>query len=204
MDKSIIIIFSSSDCLYENISKNLPPDLYDVRLFGHQEEIDDFIDSPYKIDVLIIDNIPYRTDILSIYAKHVFTFVDSGFKHHILLKRPLILADFLSEIEASLSVKKVFAFIDGNIYCELRSSFAQKNGEIIKFSHIENTIFKHIILSKDFYLSKELLQKDVWKYSKNVETTTIEQSMNKLRNALPNGLLAPYLEGYKLFAKKIY
>lgn len=203
MDRKCIIIVSSQDFLYHNISANLSEETYDIRLFNAEEEIENFISNPQRIDALIIDDITYKIDLLSIYSRIFFSFQDLKLKRQILLRKPLILADFLSEIEVGLKSNKIFSVIDGNVYCELRAVFVQKNGEIIKLSQIENLVLKHILLSKDFYISKDILQRDVWKYSKDAQTTTIDQSMQKLRKALPKGLLVSFKNGYKLTAEKM-
>lgn len=204
MDKKIIVIASGQDFLYQNISNNLDSSLYEVKIFKDGNSIDAFLKDPFKIDALIIEDIVSNANILSIYARNVFVFSDLGVKHQILLRKPLMLSLFLQEVKNGAQSKKAFLFVDGNIYCEVRSSFTIQSGSVIRLSHTENAALKHILLAKDYYLSKESLQQNVWKYSKDAETTTIEQSMKRLGSVLPEGVLRPFEEGYKIFAEKIY
>lgn len=204
MNNKSIIISSSKSIIYENLCHNLGGANPDIILLDSKELVDNFISSPIKIDVLIIENIEYKSDILALYSKYVFSFIQTNIKHQILLKKPLNLPNFLQEIKSALSGEKSFIFVDGNIYCELRSSFTLSHGEIIKLSNIENIVLKHIFLSKECYISKEYLRDNVWKYSKKAETKTIEQTMHNLRYILPKGLLAPFEDGYKIYAKEIY
>ena len=204
MDKKIIIIVSSQDVLYQNIATNLGHDFCEIKTFKDKNSIEEFTKNPFKIDVLIIDDITQSLEWLVIYARNVFSFSDIGIKPQMLISKPLMLSSFLVELYNAIESKKIFVYIDGNIYCEVRSSFVRKDASILKLSHTENAVLKHILLAKDFYLSKASLQENVWKYSKEAETTTIEQSMKKLRSLLPNGLLEPYEKGYKLLAQKIY
>lgn len=204
MDKKLIIILSSKNILYDSLSNNIHNQKANIRLLQCRKSIDDILSLPIKIDVLIIDDIDYKSDILAIYSKYVFSFLKTKIKHQIFLKKPLNFPNFLQEVNSALLNDKAFIFIDGNIYCELRSSFTSRNGEVIKLSHIENLVLKRIILSDDYFVTKESLKENVWKYSKKSETKTIEQSMHNLRMVLPEGFLAPLKDGYKIFGKEIY
>ena len=63
----------------------------------------------------------------------------------------------------------------------------------------ENAVIRELILSKDFFISREYLLKNIWKYSANSQTTTVETCMNKLYSKLPRGMLKQLNEGYQLY-----
>lgn len=200
MSKSLIIILGGGKYLFQTIKENLP---FDIEFFEDKKDIDKFLTNPRRIDAFIIDTPAYNVDQIANYARNIYSFFDLKIKHQIILKKPINLADLLSELEVSVKNNKLFIILDKHIYSEMRSDFICSNGKILKLSHIENLVLKHLLLSKDFYLSKESLQENVWKYSKRAETTTMQQTILKIKKALPDRLLRPYKDGYKIFAEEI-
>lgn len=194
-----IVIIGSDDLLYKALKEALGSN---ILLLRDKISIEKYIKSPIKITTLIIEEEQDNIDKLSCFAQFVFSFVDAKIKHQIMLKKPIKLSDFIDEIENTICNKKIFRLLGDYVYCELRSSFIKTNGGIIKLSNIENKVMRAIILSQDFYISKDTLQKDVWKYSIAAETNTIEQNMQKLRNVLPDGFLRVFKDGYKIFVEK--
>jgi DNA-binding response OmpR family regulator len=200
MYKGLIIIVSEDNYLFQAIQENLH---IDIELLKHKSDIDNFLTNPRRIDVLIIDILAYNINQISNYARNIYVFSDLKIKHQIILKKPINLANFLGEILSNINNKKLFSILDKHIYSEARSDFTCSDGKILKLSSIENLVMKNLLISEDFCLSKEFLRENVWKYSKKAETTTMQQTILKLKKALPNGLLKPCKDGYKIFAKEI-
>ena len=74
------------------------------------------------------------------------------------------------------------------------SRFTPKTLETLK-------VMREFLLAKDFFITREYLLQNIWKYSSNSETTTIEACMNKLRNKLPNATIEYSKDGYQLYAE---
>lgn len=53
----------------------------------------------------------------------------------------------------------------------------------------ENTLIAKLLLAKDHILSKEEILRDIWGYSNNSETSTLETHISRLKNKLPNNLI---------------
>ncbi len=100
--------------------------------------------------------------------------------------KPLVLNNFLNLLQASINIYENSSegYLNFNQY-ELRPSkkeiLNQRNNEIIKLTEKEVAIIKYLYKAKDKIVSKNELLQEVWGYSPEVTTHTIETHIYRLR-----------------------
>jgi DNA-binding response OmpR family regulator len=105
------------------------------------------------------------------------------------ISKPLRLNNFLKIIQGVNNSQDIFCVINNDfIYNEkLHTLSSQENS--IRLTAKENNIFKSMLLSTDFRIEKEFLLKNVWKYHKNSESSTIDTHLYRLKAKLPDNML---------------
>ena len=100
--------------------------------------------------------------------------------------KPLILNNFLNLLQAGINIYENSSdgYLNFNQY-ELRPSKKEilnlRNGEVIKLTEKEVAIIKYLYKAKDKIVSKNELLQEVWGYSPEVTTHTIETHIYRLR-----------------------
>lgn len=193
----LIVVLSEDKILYQSLVDNI--DDLDISIIHAQDisEAKKILATNHKTTVTIVDKWSGDTAFITNYSKYIFSFAPNKLKHSILFKKPHRMADFIAEIKKSISNNKLFCIINGGILDELRSTIIFPT-EILRLTEQENIIMRAFVLSQDFFITREMLLKNIWKYSENSETTAVESCMNKLRNKLPQGMLEQSKDGYQL------
>lgn len=176
------------------------------------------IDEEILPDVVIIDDkVEVFAEIRALYknipliflASGKYEIVESGL--NIVLKKPFSLMRFLDVLRSANNKldNSEEGYLNLGAY-ELRPSDKEieniNNSEITKLTEKEVNILKYLYKFADAYISKNDLQKNVWKYNENVSTHTVETHIYRLRRKVEkNG--APQLiltdkGGYKLNTEK--
>lgn len=100
--------------------------------------------------------------------------------------KPLVLNNFLNLLQAGINIYENSSdgYLNFNQY-ELRPSKKEilnlRNGEVIKLTEKEVAIIKYLYKAKDKIVSKNELLQEVWGYSPEVTTHTIETHIYRLR-----------------------
>ncbi len=100
--------------------------------------------------------------------------------------KPLILNNFLNLLQAGINIYENSSdgYLNFNQY-ELRPSKKEilnlRNGEVIKLTEKEVAIIKYLYKAKDKIVSKNELLQEVWGYSPEATTHTIETHIYRLR-----------------------
>lgn len=100
--------------------------------------------------------------------------------------KPLVLNSFLNLLQAGINIYENSSdgYLNFNQY-ELRPSKKEilnlRNGEVIKLTEKEVAIIKYLYKAKDKIVSKNELLQEVWGYSPEVTTHTIETHIYRLR-----------------------
>ncbi len=100
--------------------------------------------------------------------------------------KPLVLNNFLNLLQAGINIYENSSdgYLNFNQY-ELRPAKKEilnlRNGEVIKLTEKEVAIIKYLYKAKDKIVSKNELLQEVWGYSPEVTTHTIETHIYRLR-----------------------
>jgi hypothetical protein len=183
-----VILLTRSNLLANSIKDNL----LDADFFYIYNDYQALVNFHNKINLLIIDlsdltlgNIWHHKikTIVNLTSKNKFS------QDEINISKPLRLNNFLKIIQGVNNSQDIFCVINNDfIYNEkLHTLSSQENS--IRLTAKENNIFKSMLLSTDFRIEKEFLLKNVWKYHKNSESSTIDTHLYRLKAKLPDNML---------------
>ncbi len=127
---------------------------------------------------------------------------------NIIISKPLSLNDFLNQLKSSIYILENSAegYLHFNNY-ELRPSSKEilnlRNNELIKLTEKEVAIIRYLYKAQNKIVSKNELLQEVWGYSPDVTTHTIETHIYRLRQKVEHDDLSAQLivtedGGYKL------
>ena len=183
-----VILLTRSNLLANSIKDNL----LDADFFYIYNDYQALVILHNKINLLIIDlsdltlyNIWHHkiNTIINLTSKNKFS------QDEINISKPFRLNNFLKIIQGVNNSQDIFCIINNDfIYNEkLHTLSSQENS--IRLTAKENNIFKSMLLSTDFRIEKEFLLKNVWKYHKNSESSTIDTHLYRLKAKLPDNML---------------
>ncbi len=183
-----VILLTRSNLLANSIKDNL----LDADFFYIYNDYQALVNFHTKINLLIIDFSDLTLD--NIWHHKIKTIVNLTSKNkfsqdEINISKPLRLNNFLKIIQGVNNSQDIFCIINNDfIYNEkLHTLSSQENS--IRLTAKENNIFKSMLLSTDFRIEKEFLLKNVWKYHKNSESSTIDTHLYRLKAKLPDNML---------------
>ncbi|HJK85172.1 MAG: DNA-binding response regulator [Alphaproteobacteria bacterium] len=183
-----VILLTRSNLLANSIKDNL----LDADFFYIYNDYQALVNFHNKINLLIIDLSDLTLD--NIWHHKIKTIVNLTSKNkfsqdEINISKPLRLNNFLKIIQGVNNSQDIFCIINNDfIYNEkLHTLSSQENS--IRLTAKENNIFKSMLLSTDFRIEKEFLLKNVWKYHKNSESSTIDTHLYRLKAKLPDNML---------------
>lgn len=201
--KKQIVLLSENDSMMEAVenchfgaSANLVSQEYchislpclDSRL-RRNDNVSTSIFSLPKIDLLIADSV----DILLPYYK-IKTIINIGGENslspdEIRFTKPFRLNKLLKLVERTVNRPDIFCAINNDLIYNEVSCTLNTSEKSIKFTEKENEIFKFILLSTDFSITKEMLMKSIWQYHEDTESLTLDTHLYKLKTKLPKGML---------------
>ena len=126
---------------------------------------------------------------------------------NIYVKKPFSLMSFLDVLRAANnnldnSVDGYLCFNGYELRPNLREIADIKSGSVVKLTEKEVSILKYLYKNQNGYVSKNDLQRNVWKYSEDVTTHTIETHIYRLRQKVEQAdgrrLIVTDNGGYKL------
>lgn len=183
-----VILLTRSNLLANSIKDNL----LDADFFYIYNDYQALINFHNKINLLIIDLSDLTLD--NIWHHKIKTIINLTSKNkfsqdEINISKPFRLNNFLKIIQGVNNSQDIFCVINNDfIYNEkLHTLSSQENS--IRLTAKENNIFKSMLLSTDFRIEKEFLLKNVWKYHKNSESSTIDTHLYRLKAKLPDNML---------------
>lgn len=183
-----VILLTRSNLLANSIRDNL----LDADFFYIYNDYQALVNFHNKINLLIIDLSDLTLD--NIWHHKIKTIINLTSKNkfsqdEINISKPFRLNNFLKIIQGVNNSQDIFCVINNDfIYNEkLHTLSSQENS--IRLTAKENNIFKSMLLSTDFRIEKEFLLKNVWKYHKNSESSTIDTHLYRLKAKLPDNML---------------
>ena len=187
-----------------------------ITLYAHDFTVLPQDDENNLIDMIILDEKPQELETLR--AHHPNTpiillqkegddSVASSVLNHVIFK-PLSLEKLLNQIQAGINFldNSEAGYLSFNRY-ELRplqkEIYNERNGETIKLTEKEVAIIKFLYKNKDKIVAKNDLLQEVWGYSPEVSTHTIETHIYRLRQKVEHDdtsaqLIVTEDGGYKL------
>ncbi|MFV0625990.1 MAG: response regulator transcription factor [Alphaproteobacteria bacterium] len=187
-----IIFFSESQHFAEDIKEQ-------IALYAPEYNFYTEYDSEMVYDVVLLDDgeeiirkireYGFNVPIIYLLSKEDETIPFSS--SDIVMKKPIKLDEFLDFLKSSINLfdKSESGYIKFNSY-ELRPMakeiLNERDGEVIKLTEKEVAILKYLYKSNKIVSKTDLLQ-DVWGYSPESSTHTIETHIYRLRNKVEEG-----------------
>ena len=198
-------------------NKDFAADLSEqIMLYAHDFTVLPQDDENSLIDMIILDE--KAEDLENLRTHHPNTpiillqkegddSVTSSVLNHVIFK-PLSLEKLLNQIQAGINLldNSEAGYLSFNRY-ELRplqkEIYNERNGETIKLTEKEVAIIKFLYKNKDKIVAKNDLLQEVWGYSPDVSTHTIETHIYRLRQKVEHDdasaqLIVTEDGGYKL------
>ena len=132
---------------------------------------------------------------------------DASIYADVVIKKPFILAKFLKKIEENTLIPKIrhkecINFKEYNLYPVKKEIISSITGTVVKLTEREVTILKYLYNNSPETISKEELLENVWGYSAEMTTHTIETHIYRLRQKVEqeggSQLIITENSGYKL------
>lgn len=180
--------------LFISDNQNFRQDLCEqITLYAPDFNIYDKEDTSVIYDVVVLDDKP---ELLKEIRAHqikspVIQLLSSGEEVesntlNILLHKPFALNDFLNQLQSSINIfeNSTDGYLSFNQY-ELHPASKEilnfRNEELIKLTEKEVAIIRYLYKSQNKIVSKNELLQEVWGYSPEVTTHTIETHIYRLR-----------------------
>lgn len=163
-----------------------------------------------KPDVVVIDEECRQVEIWK-NRKIPIIFLDSKendceFHGGQMLVKPLMLSNFLDALRAATSLFEnshsgCLEFANYMLYPTKKELTDKTTKEVFKLTEKEVSIIKYLYKNVEGYVSKQDLLKEVWEYSEEATTHTVETHIYRLRQKIENGgkqFIETSEGGYKL------
>lgn len=145
-----------------------------------------------KIDLVIIDKKLSNQAIKKItkISDRIINLVDdSNIENVATLLKPFRLYKLLEIANHYRQNKFIFCLINDEILYSQRASYISHQDKQIKLTDKENELFAAILTAPDYVIAKEALLSKVWGYAKDIETSTLDTHLTRLRSYLPAGFI---------------
>lgn len=115
----------------------------------------------------------------------------------IVFKKPVVIDDLVTNLMSV--IKDCFYEIDGRLFYPWRRSVVQ-DAEVVHLTEKENHLLYFLLSNKNSCISKKDILKSIWGYSEELETSTLEAHIFRLRSKLSalgiNDLIVTLESGY--------
>lgn len=173
----IEVIVSKNPIIYEEVTSIVPASKNVLTIWiKDEEEIAKFLNSHAKIDLLIADGDSLKA-------------LESIAKKRLDIVKPFRIHKLVEALEQSRSDWFIYDAISKGIIYDEEASLIKNQEENIALTDKENALMRSLVNCEKQGLSKEEIQKEIWGYSEEAETSTIETYISRLRGKLPEGIL---------------
>ncbi|MEK6734781.1 MAG: helix-turn-helix domain-containing protein [Pseudomonadota bacterium] len=101
------------------------------------------------------------------------------------ISKPIIISDLINLIEKAIQHLDKDIILIGPIKFYSDKRLCDYNGELIELTQKETEILSYLVNKKD-YVEKSILLQDIWGYSSEITTSTLDTHIYKLRNKFAN------------------
>ena len=173
-----ILIVSENEALKSDLSNQIKHHIPDF----------DITEDKSLADIVVIDE---KVDSLKYLEKNVpVIFLSKGdyedIKTHSVIQKPFLLANFLDTIKASINIfenseEGVIEFNRYILYPSRKEIFNNKAKSTTNLTEREVSVIKYLYKNSGKIVSKTDLMQEVWEYSAEVATHTVETHIYRLR-----------------------
>ena len=197
---SNILILSENEVLKSDLSDQIKHHVPDFEITENKEDA----------DIVVVDEKISLIKTLEKNAPIVFLSKEDNdnIKAHAIIQKPFLLSNFLDTVKASINIFENSD--DGNLefnkyvlYPSRKEILNKRNKSITKLTEKEVSIIKYLYKNAGKIVSKNDLMQEVWEYSADVATHTVETHIYRLRQKveqdnIDNQIIITSEGGYQL------
>lgn len=197
---SNILILSENEVFKTDLSDQIKHHISD---FDITEDIE-------TADIIVVDE---KVEILKTIEKNVpVVFLSKSdnedIKAHTIIQKPFLLSNFLDTLKASINIYEnsddgVLEFNKYVLYPSRKEILNKRNKNLTKITEREVSVIKYLYKNSGKTVSKNDLMQEVWEYSADVATHTVETHIYRLRQKveqddIDNQIILTSEGGYQL------
>lgn len=197
---SNILILSENEVFKTDLSDQIKHHISD---FDITEDIE-------TADIIVVDE---KVEILKTIEKNVpVVFLSKSdnedIKAHTIIQKPFLLSNFLDTLKASINIYEnsddgVLEFNKYVLYPSRKEILNKRNKSLTKLTEREVSVIKYLYKNSGKTVSKNDLMQEVWEYSADVATHTVETHIYRLRQKveqddIDNQIILTSEGGYQL------
>lgn len=197
---SNILILSENEVFKTDLSDQIKHHISD---FDITEDIE-------TADIIVVDE---KVEILKTIEKNVpVVFLsksdNENIKAHTIIQKPFLLSNFLDTLKASINIYEnsddgVLEFNKYVLYPSRKEILNKRNKSLTKLTEREVSVIKYLYKNSGKTVSKNDLMQEVWEYSADVATHTVETHIYRLRQKveqddIDNQIILTSEGGYQL------
>ena len=175
---SNILILSENEVFKTDLSDQIK---HHISNFDITEDIE-------TADIIVVDE---KVEILKTIEKNVpVVFLSKSdnedIKAHTIIQKPFLLSNFLDTLKASINIYEnsddgVLEFNKYVLYPSRKEILNKRNKSLTKLTEREVSVIKYLYKNSGKTVSKNDLMQEVWEYSADVATHTVETHIYRLR-----------------------
>lgn len=178
---SNILILSENEVLKSDLSDQIKHHIPDFEITENKEDA----------DIVVVDEKISLIKTLEKNAPIVFLSKEDNdnIKAHAIIQKPFLLSNFLDTIKASINIYENSE--EGNLefnkyilYPSRKEILNKRNKSVTKLTEKEVSILKYLYKNSGKIISKNDLIQEVWEYSADVATHTVETHIYRLRQKI--------------------
>jgi DNA-binding response OmpR family regulator len=152
--------------------------------------------SQFFVDVSFVEE-ENLSDLLILEEETRFIFVDKGSMKQFLLDKPLNIKEVVSLINFLKLEKETLIVIAKNFFFNPSKRICILNAVEHSLTQKENEILQYLVGQNDF-VDKQKLLEDIWGYSDDINTKTLETHIYKLKLKLGEDIIISEGSNYKI------
>ena len=175
---SNVLILSDSDVFKTDLSDQIKHHVPDFEITENSDEA----------DIIVVDEKIEQLKSIEKNAPVIFLNNNDNddIKAHAIIQKPLLLSNFLDTIKASINIfensdEGNLEFNKYVLYPFRKEILNKRDKSIIKLTEKEVSIIKYLYKNSGKIASKNDLMQEVWEYSADVATHTVETHIYRLR-----------------------
>ncbi len=200
------VLISDNDIVSSHIKKYAKD--FDFTILGDISLLVNF----KKIDTLIIDFFHQGSEsqatmiknqinniLGKIYINNILNLTNFRIEHSTNFRKPFALGNLLNYIHEKTKNNSLFIYLNNSFLYDEIASRIEYDFNTVNLTSKENKILKFMLGNKDYKSNKLELSEKIWGHNREVDSSTVEHHMYKLKNKLPDNFLI--IQGLNYFLK---
>jgi DNA-binding response OmpR family regulator len=134
-----------------------------------------------------------------IYINNILNLTNFKIEHSTNFRKPFAINNLLNYIHEKTKDNSLFIYLNNSFLYDEIASKIEHDFNTANLTSKENKILKFMLGNKDYKSNKLELSEKIWGHNREVDSSTVEYHMYKLKNKLPSDFLV--IQGFDYFLK---